>query len=625
MQLLKIVNGNKRFGEKLLLNGIDITISKGDKIALVAKNGSGKTTLLKIIAGIESLDGEHVQIELSDKVSTYYLKQVPEFHPTDTVEDVIYKSDNAQIKAVYDYEKAIESKNEEQIKTTSLVLDDLKAWNFESHIKEILDKFNIKDFDREMQTLSGGQQKRVALAKMIIENPGFIILDEPTNHLDLDMIEWLEDYLQTKSLTLFMVTHDRYFLERVCTDIIELEQGDLFRHKGNYSEYLANKEVRQQTEAVRHEKAKKLYKKELDWVRRMPKARTTKAKSRVGAFDDIKKEAMKRRESDTFSISLESSRLGSKIIEVHALQKSFGDLKIVDNFTYKFSKGEKVGIVGNNGVGKSTFLNLITKQIRPDGGKVVIGDTIKFGYYTQDGLNLPEDKRVLDVIRDIAEYIPLEKGKKLTAESLLETFLFPRSQQQVYVSQLSGGEKRRLYLLTVLMDNPNFLILDEPTNDLDILTLNILEEYLLSFPGCLIVVTHDRYFLDKVVDHLFILEGNGYIRDYNGLYMEYRAAKQSLLHQAQQEHTAPAVQSKTNNEADRARQKQLKNKVAKIERTLADLQSQKDDINTQFLTITDVDTITEMSKKLQEIDNNLETLEMEWMEASEEMEQLTGS
>jgi len=623
MQLLKIVNGNKRFGEKLLLNGIDITISKGDKIALVAKNGSGKTTLLKIIAGIESLDGEHVEIELSDKVSTYYLKQVPEFHPSDTVEDVIYNSENAKIKAVYAYEKAIESKNEEQIKTTSLVLDDLKAWNFESHIKEILDKFNIKDFDREMGSLSGGQQKRVALAKMIIESPGFIILDEPTNHLDLDMIEWLEDYLQTKSLTLFMVTHDRYFLERVCTDIIELEQGDIFRHKGNYSEYLANKEIRQQTEAVRHEKAKKLYKKELEWVRRMPKARTTKAKSRVGAFDDIKKEAMARRESDTFSISLESSRLGSKIIEVHALEKSFGDLKIVENFTYKFSKGEKVGIVGNNGVGKSTFLNLITKQIRPDGGKVVVGDTIKFGYYTQDGLNLPEDKRVLDVIRDIAEYIPLEKGKKLTAESLLETFLFPRSQQQVYVSQLSGGEKRRLYLLTVLMENPNFLILDEPTNDLDILTLNILEEYLLSFPGCLIVVTHDRYFLDKVVDHLFILEGDGYIRDYNGLYMEYRANKQSLQ-QASQESSAPTPQSKTNNEVDRARQKQLKNKVAKIERTLADLQSEKDKINEKFLTVTDVDTITEMSKKLQEIDTKLEELEMEWMEASEEMEALLG-
>jgi len=624
MQLLKIVNGSKRFGEKLLLDGIDITISKGDKIALVAKNGSGKTTLLKIIAGEETLDGEQVQIEVSDKVTSYYLRQVPEFHPTDTVEDVIYKSENQKIKAVYEYEKAIESSDEEQIKKTSLVLDDLKAWNFESHIKEILDKFNIKDFDREMGTLSGGQQKRVALAKMIIESPGFIILDEPTNHLDLDMIEWLEDYLQTKSLTLFMVTHDRYFLERVCTDIIELEDGAIFRHKGNYSEYLANKEIRQQTEQVRHEKAKKLYKKELEWVRRMPKARTTKAKSRVGSFDDIKKEALNRRQSDTFSISLESSRLGSKIIEAHALQKSFGDLKIVENFTYKFSKGEKVGIVGNNGVGKSTFLNLITKQIRPDGGKIVIGDTIKFGYYTQDGLNLPEDKRVLDVIRDIAEYIPLDKGKKLTAESLLETFLFPRSQQQVYVSQLSGGEKRRLYLLTVLMENPNFLILDEPTNDLDILTLNILEEYLLSFPGCLIVVTHDRYFLDKVVDHLFILEGGGYIRDYNGLYMEYRAEKQELL-QAGQEKPNLTVESKTNTEVDRARQKQLKNKVAKIERTLADLQAEKDNINTQFLTITDVDTITDLSKKLQEIDQQLEELEMEWMEASEEMEKLIGA
>lgn len=622
MQLLKINNGNKRYGEKLLLDDIDITISKGDKIALVAKNGSGKTTLLRIIAGDESLDGESAHIEISDKVSRYYLKQVPEFHPSDTIEDVIYNSDNPRINAVHSYEKAIDAKDEAKIRETSLILDDLKAWNFSSRITEVLDRLNIKDFERSMDTLSGGQQKRVALAKMLIEDPQFIILDEPTNHLDLEMIEWLEEYLQTKSLTLFMVTHDRYFLEHVCTDIIELEQGQIFRHKGNYSDYLENKEIRQQVEQSRHEKAKKLYKKELDWVRRMPKARGTKAKSRVDAFQDIKKEAKKKMVSDTFSISLESSRLGSKILEAHALQKSYGDLKIVENFTYKFRKGEKLGIVGNNGVGKSTFLNLLTKEIRPDGGKIVLGETVKFGYYTQDGLKLPEDKRVIEVIRDIADYIPLEKGKKLTAESLLETFLFPRSQQQVYVSQLSGGEKRRLYLLTVLMENPNFLILDEPTNDLDILTLNILEEYLLSFPGCLIVVTHDRYFLDKVVDHLFILEGEGVIKDYNGFYMEYRAEMREKSISFQTSNVQPANVTQSDSKEDRAKQKQLKNKVNKIERTLSDLQKRKTEINALFLTTTDVDKITELSKELQTIDTDLETLEEEWMEASEALESL---
>ena len=623
MQLLKITNGNKRYGEKLLLDNIDITISKGDKIALVAKNGSGKTTLMRIISGEESLDGEAAKIEISDKVHRYYLKQVPEFHPSDTVEDVIYNSQNPKINAIHNYEKAIASKDENSIRETSIVLDDLKAWNFSSHITEVLDRLNIKDFERSMDTLSGGQQKRVALAKLLIEDPQFIILDEPTNHLDLDMIEWLEEYLQTKSLTLFMVTHDRYFLENVCTDIMELEQGQIFRHKGNYSDYLANKEIRQQVEQSKHDKAKKLYKKELEWVRRMPKARGTKAKSRVGAFDDIKKEAKKRIADDTFSISLESSRLGSKILEAHALQKSYGDLKIVENFTYKFKKGEKVGIVGDNGVGKSTFLNLLTKDIRPDGGKIVLGETVKFGYYTQDGINLSEDKRVIEVIRDIADYIPLEKGKKLTAESLLETFLFPRSQQQVYVSQLSGGEKRRLYLLTILMQNPNFLILDEPTNDLDILTLNILEEYLLSFPGCLIVVTHDRYFLDKVVDHLFILEGNGVIRDYNGFYMEYRAEQKAKVSAPISESAATQPSQSSAPNIDRAKQKQLKNRVNKIERLLADLQSRKKEINEKFLTLTDVDEITALSKELQNIDTELDTLEEEWMEASETLETLT--
>ncbi len=619
MQLLRIENGNKSYGDKVLLRNLKLTISKGEKIALVAKNGSGKTTLLKIIAGEESLDGETASIEVSDQISRYYLRQIPRFHPDDTVEDVIYQTSNESLKTLHKYNRAVESGNEDEIKKISLQLDDIKGWHLESKIHEVLHKLNIKDVNISMSTLSGGQQKRVALAKMIIDDPDFIILDEPTNHLDLDMIEWLEEYLKSKNLTLFMVTHDRYFLERVCTDIIELEQGDIFRHRGNYSDYLENKQIRQQTEEVRLDKAKKLYKKELEWVRRMPKARGTKAKSRVDAFDDIKKEAFKRRQDDTFKISLESSRLGSKILEAHALTKSYGDLKIVENFTYKFRRGESIGIVGNNGVGKSTFLNLLTKTIRPDGGKIIVGETIKFGYYTQDGLNLPEDKRVIDVIRDIAEYIPLEKGKKLTAESLLETFLFPRPQQRVYVSQLSGGEKRRLYLLTILMDNPNFLILDEPTNDLDIVTLNILEDYLLSFPGCLIVVTHDRYFLDKVVEHLFILEGNGVIRDYNGLYMEYRAEQLAKKYSG---NNLPSETQQPPKQVDRNIQKQLKNKLNKLERELKTLGERKEAINTEFLTLTDVDRISVLSKEIQQIDADLEQTELDWFETSEQMEAL---
>jgi ATP-binding cassette subfamily F protein uup len=504
MQYLALENVSRSYGDKVLFKNVNLSITKGDKIALVAKNGSGKTTLLKVIAGEEGSDGENAKINISKEIKISILKQDPTFDPNATVLEMIFDSDNEAIMAVRDYEKALQMNDEVMLQKCVTRLEDLKAWDLESKIHEILHKLLLTDMDQKTGQMSGGQKKRLALAKILIEEPDFLILDEPTNHLDMEMIEWLENFLQQPNLTLFMVTHDRYFLERVCNEIIELDNGNTYIYRGNYSQYLEKREARLLNDAVTLEKTKKLFSKELEWMRRQPQARSTKAKSRIDDFYDIKEKAQVRLQNDDMKIMVQASRLGSKILEAHSLVKSFGDKKILDGFTYKFKKGERIGIVGQNGTGKSTILKLLTQEIKPDGGKIVVGDTIVFGYYTQDGLVLNEDKMVIDVIRDIAEYIPLEKGQKISAESMLERFLFPRPQQRVYVSQLSGGEKRRLYLLTILMKNPNFLILDEPTNDLDIITLNVLEDYLSDFPGCIIIVTHDRYFMDKLVDHLFI-------------------------------------------------------------------------------------------------------------------------
>jgi len=525
MQYLLLENITKSFGEKVLFDDINLSISKGDKIALIAKNGSGKTTLLKVIAGTEGIEGEHAKIQTAKGIEIAYLEQDPYFHPEASVLDAVLESDHPSIQAIRVYEEALQAGDNAALEEAIVKIEDLKAWNVEHRMREILSKLNITDLTQKVGQLSGGQRKRIAMAKIILRDPDFLILDEPTNHLDIDMIEWLESYLETSRLTIFMVTHDRYFLERVCNTIIELDRGTLYPYKGNYSNYLEKKDARMANEAVVLDKTQKLFKKELQWIRRQPKARGTKAKSRVDDFQDIKQRAHQKLDTDEMTIQIKSARMGSKILEAHGLTKSFGDKHIIKSFNYKFKKGERVGIVGPNGAGKSTFLQLLTGGLKPDGGKVVVGDTVVFGYYTQSGINLKEDRRVIDAIRDIAEYIPLEKGQKLTAESLLEKFMFPRSQQRVYVSQLSGGERRRLYLLTILMSNPNFLILDEPTNDLDVITLNVLENFLLDFPGCLIIVSHDRYFTDKLVDHLFILDGEGGVKDYNGNYSRYREEK----------------------------------------------------------------------------------------------------
>ncbi|GAB1396027.1 ABC-F family ATP-binding cassette domain-containing protein [Saprospiraceae bacterium] len=494
-------------------------------------------------------------------------------------------------------------------------MDDLKAWDYESRVKEILHRFNIRDFDKPVALLSGGQKKRVALARLIIEEPEFIILDEPTNHLDLDMIEWLEDYLKQPGITLFMVTHDRYFLDRVCNAIVELDAGHIHRYSGNYEAFLEKKAEREENEAVVLGKTKQLFKKELEWMRRQPKARTTKAKSRIDEFEVINEKAHVRKDDSRVQIDLQSNRLGSKILELHYISKTYGKQKLIEDFFYKFNKKDRVGIVGPNGVGKSTFLRLITSQERIDAGKVITGETTVFGYYTQDGLNLKSDKRVIDVIQDIAEYVPLEKGKKMSAAQLLERFLFSRAQQQVYVSQLSGGERRRLYLLTILMQNPNFLILDEPTNDLDILTLNVLEEYLEEFPGCLIVVTHDRYFLDKIVDHLFVFEGNGKIKDYNGKYSDYRwedkqRKKEEKAEKSPEQKPAIKPTGMLSNEE--------RKEMMRLERDIEKLEAEKLAITEKFNdTSMPLEEITQLANKLEELKTLQETKEMRWMELCE--------
>ncbi|MBK8515147.1 MAG: ABC-F family ATP-binding cassette domain-containing protein [Saprospiraceae bacterium] len=620
MQYLSLENVNRSYGDKVLFKDVNISVTKGDKIALIAKNGSGKTTLLNVIGGEEGSDGESSKIIISKEIKTAILKQDPVFDPKATVLETVFDTDNEAIIAIRDYEKAITAGDDKLLQKCVSRLEDLKAWDLEARIKEILSKLQLHNLDQKTGEMSGGQRKRLALAKILIEEPDFLILDEPTNHLDIEMIEWLENYLQQPNLTIFMVTHDRYFLENVCNEIIELDNGTLYVYRGNYSQYLEKREARLLNDAVNLEKNKKLFSKELDWMRRQPQARSTKAKSRIEDFYEIKEKAHVKLNNDELKINIASARLGSKILEAHSIVKSFGNKKILDGFSYKFKKGERIGIVGQNGTGKSTFLNILTQKIKPDGGKIVVGDTIVFGFYTQDGLVLNEDKTVIDVIRDIAEFIPLEKGLKLMAESLLEKFLFPRSQQRVYVSQLSGGEKRRLFLLTILMKNPNFLILDEPTNDLDIVTLNVLEDYLHDFPGCVIIVTHDRYFMEKLVDHLFILEGGGKIKDFNGSYSEYREIKKEELRQVSEGiNFIETNNSDQNISAGKASFEQRKD-FSRLEKEIMKLEEKKESITDMFKEITlEHNKLAELSRELDLVNQQIAEKEEKWFELAELM------
>ena len=624
MNYLTLEHVTKRYGEKVLFEDLTLHISRGDKVALVAKNGSGKSTLLRVIAGIEGVEGEQASVLLHRDVRTGFLDQDPDFYGKDSVLEAVFDHDNPMMTAVREYESALlHPEQEERLQSALSKMDDLKAWDFEATVKEVLFKLDIQDLSQKVSTLSGGQRKRLALARLIIDDPDFLILDEPTNHLDLEMTEWLEEYLQRSGLTLFMVTHDRYFLDRVCNVIVELEGGQLYIHRGNYTHFLESKAIREEVEARTLERNKKLYSRELEWIRRMPKARGTKAKARVDQFEILKDKVSGKRTQEEVQMEIKGNRLGGKILELHNVSKSFGDRRIIQHFDYKFRKGERVGIVGPNGAGKTTFLQILTGALRPDSGKVVVGDTISFGYFTQSGIQLKEDKRVIDVVRDVAEFIPLAKGQKLTAPALLERFLFSRAQQQVFVSQLSGGERRRLYLLTILMDNPNFLILDEPTNDLDIITLNVLEDFLFDFPGCLVIVSHDRYFMDKIVDHLFVFEGEGRIRDYNGKYTDYRITKKR--EEQERKRAEAAVREKTvapdkrsggqENALSHDQRKELK----RLEKELAKLENEKKEKTARF---SDSDLTSEqinrLSVELGDLNKRIEELEERWMLLAEQ-------
>ena len=526
MNYISVENISKSYGDRTLFKNLSFGINKNQKVAFVAKNGTGKTSILNIIAGLDTPDEGQV-IQRKD-IQIAYLSQNQIFDDSLSVEQTIFATENRVLPIIKQYEKALENpEDSDNYQKAFDLMDQHNAWDFETQYKLVLSKLKLTDLYMKVGKLSGGQKKRLSLAILLINKPDLIILDEPTNHLDLEMIEWLEEYFKKEKITLFMVTHDRYFLERVCNEIIELDHGELHKYKGNYSYYLEKKEERITQEATTTNKAKNLFKKELDWMRRQPKARTTKSKSRIDDFSEIKEKAHKRRQDHTVQLEINMERLGSKIVELHKLKKSFGDLKILDGFEYVFQKGERIGVIGKNGTGKSSFLNILTDREPIDGGKVVVGETVKFGYYTQKGIVVKEGQKVIEVIKEFGEEIPLTKGRRISASQLLERFLFDKKKQYDFVEKLSGGEQKRLYLCTVLIQNPNFLILDEPTNDLDVITLNVLESFLLDFPGNLIVVSHDRYFMDKIVDSLFVFRGDGVVENFPGNYSDYRTYEDS--------------------------------------------------------------------------------------------------
>lgn len=527
MNYLSVDNLAKSYGDRILFENLSFGLNKGDRVALVANNGTGKSCLLKIITNQDYADSGTFTIRKGVRVGL--LDQEPDFDSKLNIQECINENNSKQLKAIKKYQEALKSQSENYNQNSQKVfdeaaqkMDELNAWNYENNLKQILNKFKLNDLTKKITQLSGGEKKRMALAILLLDNPELLILDEPTNHLDVDMIEWLEKYLQQQNITLLMVTHDRYFLDRVCNHILELEGGKLYHHKGNYSYFIEKRTEREQVFDVELSKANKLMKKELDWIRRSPKARTTKSKSRVNNFEKIKKKASQGSKKQDLKLEIKMSRIGGKILELKKVYKKYPNTIILNGFDYTFKKGERIGIVGKNGVGKSTFLNIITQEEKVDSGKINIGETIVYGYFQQQGIRLKEDKRVIEVLKDIADVIVMANGSKISASQLLTHFMFPPKMQNTYVSKLSGGEKRRLYLLTILMKNPNFLILDEPTNDLDLLTLNKLEEFLLQFQGCLIIVSHDRYFMDKVTDHLFVFNGNGVVKDLNCTFSEYR-------------------------------------------------------------------------------------------------------
>lgn len=636
MNYLSVENLSKAFGERKLFSNISFGISQGQKIALVGINGAGKSTLMKIIMGLEIPDTG--QVALNNAVKIAYVHQNPVFDSNLSIYQTIFDQSNSEVlrvieeyhKAMMDSERGID--NSDKMAKLFEQMDALQAWDFEYQVKEVLGKLGLHDTDLPVGNLSGGQRKRVALAKAILEKPDLLLLDEPTNHLDLETIEWLEDYLAKANLAIFMVTHDRYFLEKVTNEILELDQGKIHRYQGNYGYFLDKKAERMQIEDIEIEKAKSLYKKELDWIRRQPKARRTKAKYRVDAFEETKEKAFTKREERDIELSVSTQRLGNKILEIDKISKSYGEKKLIEDFSYIFKKKDRIGIVGPNGAGKTTFLKLITGLIEPGQGKITAGQTTLFGYYRQEEDRFDEEKRLIDIVKEVAEVVTLNKGQTITVSQFLTQFGFPPKQQFTPIGKMSGGERRRLQLLMVLIRNPNFLILDEPTNDLDLMTLNILEEFLDTFPGCLIIVSHDRYFMDRLVEHLFVFEGEGVIRDFPGNYTDYREweKEESTKYQVSSTKTIEArdksqetKEEKKVEEAEKSVSKikasyKQKQEFKKTNEQIAKLEGEKEIITAQIAAgIEDHEELLKLSNRIAEIDSQLEELEMTWLELSE--------
>ena len=618
--LLQGENLSKRFGESLLFENISLTIFEGQKVALIARNGTGKSTLLDILVGKEGADSG--KVTLTNDISLGYFEQIPDLNPIHTVLEEIFVTENEKVKTVKAFELAVSKNDQHKIAEISAKMDELGAWDFEVEIKQILTQLKITQFEQRVAELSGGQRKRLALAKVLINKPDLLILDEPTNHLDLDMIEWLEEYLDKTKSTLLMVTHDRYFLDRVCNEIIEMEDNQIYRYLGNYSYFLEKRNERIESQQAAVTKAKNLLRTEIEWMRRMPQARSHKAKYRINAFYDLKEKASQKNYDDAINLNVKSARMGSKIAELENVSKSYPGVNLIESFTYKFSRAEKVGIIGDNGTGKSTFLNLLTQTIQPDSGIIEIGQTIKFGYYKQEGIEFDPGDRVIDAVNKIAEYISFEDGTKMSASQMLTHFLFPPDAQYNYIEKLSGGERRRLYLCTVLMQNPNFLILDEPTNDLDILTLNVLEDYLKSFSGCVVVVSHDRFFMDKIVDHLFVFEGDGKVTDFPGNYTIYRNKVEIELEKAKNElrnkepekkPVKPTVQQ-VKTKLTFKEQREFELLGTEIEK----LDSQKTELENALNSGTLLhEELFRMSEQLVKIKSLLDEKELRWLELSE--------
>ena len=622
---LQVEGLTKSFGQKVLFHDVSFGISEGERIAIVARNGAGKTTLMNIIAGSEPYDSGAISFK-RDLVMGI-LPQDPHFPAGMSVLQACLHSNSDQVKAIARYEKALlQPENTEELNEAMADMDSLKAWDYETRIKQILGKLNIHDLEQKVDNLSGGQLKRVALANVLIMEPELLILDEPTNHLDLAMVEWLEDYISNSRMALLMVTHDRYFLDRVCSHILEIDNQQLYSYHGNYTYYLEKRQERLEQQNAELARANNLYRKELDWMRRQPQARGTKAQYRIDAFNELEEKVKQKKQAGNVQLDVKASYIGSKIFEAKYISKAFGDTKILDNFYYNFSRYEKMGIVGNNGTGKSTFVKMIVGDEQPDSGTIDLGETIRFGYFSQQGMQFDEQMKVIDAVQSIAENVYLGDGRKLNVSQFLQHFLFSPERQHDFVYKLSGGERRRLYLCTVLMKNPNFLILDEPTNDLDIMTLNVLEDYLQNFKGCVIVVSHDRYFMDKVVDHLLVFHGQANVQDFPGNYTDYRLYREMKQQQerkekeqaAKQQANKPAENKNQNSTSARKltykEQKELEQLTADIETLEAEKATITEELSSGTLQGQE---LVDKSQRIGDIDKELDEKTERWMELSE--------